>query len=115
MHTSVDYRKLAQDARQGRDSISTPILRRALNDLVVAYDRQADAIEEWRAADALAASDLPGQGQAVLVTDPRPTSPRKPPRSWESFIIPAMWERDDSDSDRRRRASEELAQRLVGK
>ena len=115
MHNAAAYRKLAQDAREGRDSISTPILRRALNDLVVAYERQADAMDEWRAADSRAGIDLPGLGQGILVSDRKPPSPSKPPRSWDSFVIPALWERDDSDSDRRRRASEELAKRPLGK
>jgi hypothetical protein len=66
-------------------------------------------MEEWRAADAVACSDLQGQGGGILGAD------RKPPRSWESFVIPARWERDDSDSDRRCRASEELAKWLLGK
>ena len=48
----------------------------------------------------------------LLGTDQKPSPPSKPPRSWESFVIPALWERDDFDSDRRRRASEELANRL---
>lgn len=114
MRTAAKYRELAQDARRGRDNISTPILRRALNDLVDAYERQADAMEEWQAADALAGFDLPGHGRGILVSDRKPSSPSKPPRSWESFVIPALWERDDSDSDRRRRASEELTKRLSG-